>query len=632
MFKSIVIKIISGIIYLALYTFLRFVFSIPEEISLLIVILFIFILHNILESAINYISEQVLSVKNKKFIQALDHFENRLNDISHYHELFPEFYHLFNTLFPEKSWLFYVFEESLFRMIKYDTSKIEESLPEEIKYQIESDEKIIINLRELKTKTAADLNFKTDLFLEHDLDSVIPIKGKTQIVALIFTEESNLEFINNTEIAKRAERTLLRAGQILEHTALYLDVIQRNLEIKKIFEVSQKLLTSLNTEEILEFLLDALAEVIPFDAGVIFLFDPETKKLFKKASKGYEEGIDFTLKIGQGACGRVAETRRISLIKNVESADHYYPIRPQTRSQVSIPLERQNELMGVLSLESDEVGYFTFHSIELLNLFSNQAVIALYNAKQYEISLTKTHLEHELINAAKVQKVLLPQRSPFFENLRISFSHIPSKLVSGDLFDLAGIDDKTLGLVVGDVSGKGAGAAIMMSLVLAGFRAYKKSRLAVCEVVARLNNLLEESVSDGRYATLFYALISTKKNQITFTNAGHNPPFLFRANGDIEELSGGGIVLGYLANQNYIQKTIPFTRGDILLTYTDGITEALNIEGEEFGEERLKQVVKESTDLNCLELKNKILEEVDNHTKSDLISDDRTMVIVKFNH
>jgi sigma-B regulation protein RsbU (phosphoserine phosphatase) len=225
---------------------------------------------------------------------------------------------------------------------------------------------------------------------------------------------------------------------------------------------------------------------------------------------------------------------------------------------------------------------------------------------------------------------LLPQRSPFFENLRISFSHIPSKLVSGDLFDLAGIDDKTLGLVVGDVSGKGAGAAIMMSLVLAGFRAYKKSRLAVCEVVARLNNLLEESVSDGRYATLFYALISTKKNQITFTNAGHNPPFLFRSNGDIEELSGGGIVLGYLANQNYIQKTIPFNRGDILLTYTDGITEALNIEDKEFGEERLKQVVKENTGLNCLELKDKILEKVDNHTKSDLISDDRTMVIVKY--
>ena len=144
-------------------------------------------------------------------------------------------------------------------------------------------------------------------------------------------------------------------------------------------------------------------------------------------------------------------------------------------------------------------------------------MIALYNAKQYEISLSKKHLEHELVNAAKVQKVLLPQRTPVYDHLQISFSHIPSKLVSGDLFDLAAINDHTLGLVVGDVSGKGAGAAIMMSLVLAGFRAYKKSRLAVCEVVARLNNLLEESVSDGRFATFFYALLSTEKKQITFT-------------------------------------------------------------------------------------------------------------------
>jgi len=257
-------------------------------------------------------------------------------------------------------------------------------------------------------------------------------------------------------------------------------------------------------------------------------------------------------------------------------------------------------------------------------------VIAIHNAKQYEISLTKKNLEHELINAAKVQKVLLPQRPPVQENLSISFIHIPSKLVSGDLFDLVGIDNKTLGLVVGDVSGKGAGAAIMMSLVLAGFRAYKKSRLAVCEIVARLNNLLEESVSDGRYATLFYALISTENNQITFSNAGHNPPYLFRIDGEIEELTDGGIVLGYLANQIYKQKTIPFNRGDILITYTDGITEALNRDGEEFGVERLKHILKNHSDLSCHNLRNKILEEVNNHTKSKLISDDRTLVIVKY--
>jgi len=630
MSKSIVLKIVSGIFYLILYALLRFVLYLSEELSLITIILVFLTVHPKLEMLLESLNSYISMSKYKEIKQALDHFGIRLNDLSHYHELLPEFYHLFNVLFPQNTWLFYIFEKSSYQMIKYDTSKVEENLPEEIKFQIENDEKLILNLRESNNRAAKNHNFQIKPFLEHDLDSVIPIRSKNKIVALIFTEKPNLEFVNCTEIAEIFERILLRAGQILENTALYLDVIQRNLEIKKIFEVSQKLLTSMNTENILEFLLDALAEVIHFDAGVIFLFDPETKKLFKKVSKGYEDGIDLTLKIGQGACGWVAETRRISLIKNVEFADHYYPIRPQTRSQVSIPLERQDELMGVLSLESNEVAHFTFHSIELLNLFANQAVIALYNAKQYEISITKKHLEHELVNAAKVQQVLLPQRPPVFENLSISFSHTPSKLVSGDLFDLAAIDDSTLGLVVGDVSGKGAGAAIMMSLVLAGFRAYKKSRLAVCEVVARLNNLLEESVSDGRFATLFYAILSTKKNQITFTNAGHNPPYLFRTNGHIEELRSGGIVLGYLANQIYTQETVSFNKGDILLTYTDGITEALNMESEEFGEARLKQVVKENLNLSCLQLKNKILEEVDNYTKSELISDDRTMVIVKF--
>jgi sigma-B regulation protein RsbU (phosphoserine phosphatase) len=621
---------IIGVLFLGFYAFLRSLVGVPEEISIPLVILLLLLSHSRIETMIIFMMEKLFTGQSSTFLNALDHFDTRLNDISHYHELLSEFYHLFNNIFPEKSWVFYVFEDAAFQMIKYNTSKVEDIIPDEITYPIELMGKSVLDLIEFKTESLINSHFNLDIFVKNDLQYLLPISGKNQTVALLFTETSNLKFMNNTDLFEKFKKSLLRAGQILENTALYLDVIQLNLEIKKIFEVSQKLLTSMQTEEVLNFLLDSLSEVIPYDAGVIFLFDPETKKLYKKVSKGYKDGLDLTLKVGQGACGWVVETRQISLIKNVEHAEHYYPIRTETKSQVSIPLEIQDELMGVLSLESNEVGHFTAHSIELLNLFANQAVIALYNAKQYEISLTKKHLEHELVNAAKVQEVLLPQRTPVYEHLQISFSHNSSKLVSGDLFDLAAINEQTLGLVIGDVSGKGAGAAIMMSLVLAGFRAYKKSRLAVCEVVARLNNLLEESVSDGRFATLFYALLSTDKNQITYTNAGHNPPYLFRKNGTIEELSNGGIVLGYLANQIYTQQKTPFNKGDLLLTYTDGITEAMNINDEEFGEERLKTVVLENSDLSCHRLRNKILDEVNSFTKSDHISDDRTLVIVKY--
>ncbi len=621
--------ILQVVFFLLIYILLRTVFHIGDIPAVFIVTLLILVFKSAIDNLLFSLWGCVINRNYVKIEKALTTFEDHLDGISHYHELFPQFYHLFNLIFIPKSWLFYVFEDSGFRIVEYDTSKFEEGLPVEINFYNDQETTEIIDLKELNKSTMNDSSFQAKTFLNNQLDMLIPIRGKSQIVALLFISRSNGNFIQNNKIRKSTEKVLQKAGQILESTALYLDIVQRNLEINKLFEVSTKLLSTLNTDDILDFLLDSLSEVIHFDAGVIFLVDPERKKLYQKVSKGYEKGQDLTLKLGQGACGWVAETRNISLIMDVDLADHYYPIRKETRSQISIPLIKQDELMGVLSLESNERNGFSNQSLELLKLFANQAIIALDNAKQYEISLTKMHLEHELVDAQKVQKVLLPQHPPNFKDLNISFVHIPSKLVSGDLFDLVSIDEHLLGLVLGDVSGKGAGAAIMMSLVLAGFRAYNKSHLTVCEVVARLNNLLEESVSDGNYATLFYALISTKQQTITFTNAGHNPPLLFRTDGSIEELSVGGIVLGYLVNQIYKQTTVPFLPGDLLLTYTDGISEALNIKDEEFGEERLKSVVKENLHLNSYELKNKILQEVDLFTQSDNISDDRTIVIVK---
>ena len=415
-----------------------------------------------------------------------------------------------------------------------------------------------------------------------------------------------------------------------ENTSLYQEVLQKNLQIKRLFEVSQEILSSLNTDKILDFLLNAIDDLIPFDAAVIFLFDPNSKKLHKKVSKGYDGSIDLTLKLGQGACGWVAQNKTASLLGNVNKAKYYYPVRKATHSQITLPIQIHDELIGVLCLESDELNHFTKQSLDLLSLFANQAAIALNNAKQYEISLVKKSLEHELIKASQVQKVLLPERPPVIENLNISFSHIASKIVSGDLFDLVPINLKTLGLTIGDVSGKGAQAAIMMAVLLAGFRAYKKTHSAVCEIVARLNNLLYESISDGRFATLFYALISIEHNNITYTNAGHNPPILIRADGTMEKLKGNGLVLGFLPNEVYKQETIPFNRGDTLICYTDGLTEAFNLEDKEFGEERLVKALQKNIALNSYELKKKVLNEIRRFTQRDNFKDDLTIVVVKY--
>jgi serine phosphatase RsbU (regulator of sigma subunit) len=559
----------------------------------------------------------------------LQEFNLKLNQIVDYNELLDEYSAVFEKILPHGPWILYVNKDHLFQHCRARPERLAEVLPLTMAIKTGQDNRLLHPSAELFMMPLAAEPLLS-LLRKENLDTVLSIPGKNRRVALVFSKARNFDFITKKSTSALAERVFNKSGQILENTLLYLDVVQKNLQINKLFEVNQQIQSSLNTEKILNFLLQALSEVVSFDAGVIFLFDPDSKKLIRKVSKGYDQDLDLTLKVGQGACGWVAQNKQLSLLEDVRKSSEYYPVRKETLSQIALPLLFQNELIGVLCLESNQLGYFTSRSLELLNIFAMQAAGALNNSKQFEIFLAKQSLEHELLKAGKVQKVLLPSHPPSFTNLNISFSHIASKIVSGDLFDLVPMDDQMLGVIIGDVSGKGAHAAIMMSLLLAGFRAFKKSALTVCEIVARLNNLLEESVSEGNYATLVYLILSTRENKIIYTNAGHNPPILLHADGSVEKLMGGGIIVGYLPNQIYIQITRPFQKGDTLFCYTDGLTEAINLDGVEFGEERLLQLLRKNGHLNSYQLKNLVLEEVNRFTQMKEVRDDLTIVIVKY--
>jgi sigma-B regulation protein RsbU (phosphoserine phosphatase) len=621
--------VLEFLLYLLIFIILVYLFHLSEFISSITIILIFLILHE----KIKHFIKISISHKFYKSIfqveQSLLQFNNKLNRTTDYHELLADYSVLFDKIFSDKYWVFYIFETTSFKLLPLSDLSQNMRLPVNIRIKAE-EEKFIENVNTIAINNIYDIIFEASDFPENNFDKLVIIDGKSQTIALTFTNSQNLYFLDDKNIADLFARVIRKSGQILENTALYLDIFEKNLQIKKVFEVSEKLLTSLNTNQILDFLLDALDQLIPFDAAVIFLYEPETEKLYTKISKGYAPNTDFPHKIGQGACGWVAKKKQISVIDDVTKSKIYYPARKETRSQAAIPLQIRDELIGILCLESDKLGYFTTQSLDVLNIFANQAAIALNNAKQYEVNLAKQSLEHELLKASKVQKVLLPDRPPSYKDLNISFAHIASKIVSGDLFDLVAIDNKTLGVIIGDVAGKGADAAIMMSVVLAGFRAYKKSFQKVCEIMARLNNLLYESIEDGYYATLFYGIISTDTKVITYTNAGHNPPYLINSDGAFVKLTGGGIVLGFLSNETYTQKTIPFRKGDILVCYTDGITEALNLNDEEYGEKRLLHILQQNLHLNSYELKKTIIKDVNNFTENKDLSDDLTIVIVKY--
>ncbi len=618
-------KFFQFAIYLSIYLLLADILHLPGLLAIAVIIIIFLILQSRIQQPVrSFISRRfyphITTIEN-----TLQEFNLQLNQIVDYHELLNEYQSVFEKILVHGPWILYVIKENRFQRCRTYPERLAEVLPTTLDLKISTDKRLLQS-----TENLLILSSLVSPFKKENLDSVLSIPGKNRRVALVFSKGRNFDFITKKLTSALAERVVNKSGQILENTLLYRDVVQKNLQINKLFEVSQQILSSLNTEKILNFLLQALSEVVSFDAGVIFLFDPDSKNLIRKVSKGYDQDIDLTLKVGQGACGWVAQNKQISLLEDVRKSPEYYPARKETLSQIALPLLFQNELIGVLCLESNQLGYFTSRSLELLNIFAMQAASALNNSKQFEIFLAKQSLEHELLKAGKVQKVLLPSHPPSFNDLNISFSHIASKMVSGDLFDLVPMDDKMLGVIIGDVSGKGAHAAIMMSLLLAGFRAFKKSALTVCEIVARLNNLLEESVSEGHYATLVYLILSTREDKLIYTNAGHNPPILLHADGSVEKLMGGGIIIGYLPNQVYTQITRPFQKGDTLFCYTDGLTEAINLDGVEFGEERLLQILKKNGHLNSYQLKNLILEEIHNFTKMKEFNDDLTIVIVKY--
>jgi sigma-B regulation protein RsbU (phosphoserine phosphatase) len=225
----------------------------------------------------------------------------------------------------------------------------------------------------------------------------------------------------------------------------------------------------------------------------------------------------------------------------------------------------------------------------------------------------------------------MPQLSGF----EIAGTSIPSKQVGGDYFDFLDLGKGRLGIAIADVSGKGIPAALLMANLQASLHAQTLETEHVAEVATRINNLLVKSTDANMFVTFFYGLLDRSKNTFTSTNAGHNPPLLLRSDQTTELLEKGGLVLGFLSDQKYEQQTTTLGPGDILVLYTDGITEARSPEEEKavedklFGEDRLVQIVKDNASLSAREIQSAILQAVSAHTKNTPQGDDITIVVIK---
>jgi serine phosphatase RsbU (regulator of sigma subunit) len=271
---------------------------------------------------------------------------------------------------------------------------------------------------------------------------------------------------------------------------------------------------------------------------------------------------------------------------------------------------------------------------ELGDLAASFNAMSLAVKKGREEAILRAHLESELDTARKIQEKLLPHKMPRFHGFEIAGTSIPSKQVGGDYFDFLDLGEGQLGIAIADVSGKGIPAALLMANLQASLHAQTFETEKVADVTARINDLLVKSTDSNMFVTFFYGLLDRNRSTFTSTNAGHNHPLLLRSDQTMEFLTKGGLVLGFLPDQKYDQQTTTLQPGDVLVLYTDGITEARTPDEEEagetlFGEDRLVRVIEENAILSAREIQAAILNAVSEHTKNTPQGDDITLVVIK---
>jgi sigma-B regulation protein RsbU (phosphoserine phosphatase) len=337
----------------------------------------------------------------------------------------------------------------------------------------------------------------------------------------------------------------------------------------------------------------------------------------------------LTVKLGEGIAGWAASTGESVIVRDVRDDPHYKNARPTTRSEMAVPLKKRNTVIGVFNLESDQVGAYTEADVTLIESFANHAAIALDNARLHEEATHGRQLRDELKVARRIQQRFLPKSDPTVRGFEVSGRTVPSKEVGGDYYDFIWIGEDHLALVIADVAGKGVPAGLILASFRASLITETRESRSPSEILANVNFLLSRSTETQDFVTSFLGVLDIRDRQLVYTNAGHNWPYLLRRDGRIERLETGGPILGIMKSVPLESASTVLGSGDLLVLFTDGITEAMNRKGEQFGEERLEPLLASLSHLPASEIRDAVFREVSAFVGRAPQSDDQAIVVVK---
>ena len=308
--------------------------------------------------------------------------------------------------------------------------------------------------------------------------------------------------------------------------------------------------------------------------------------------------------------------------------------------RLAVPLRTRSEILGVLLLgDRPHRSGFSAHEKQVLRACADQFALMIENARLIDRFVEQETLRRDIALASDVQRRLLPEAPPQVDGVDFAAASVPARRIGGDYYDFVELRDRAIGIALADVSGKGVAAALIMSVVQASLRIISsEGDVPPPRLVARMNEFVYRSTPASKYATFFYAQLDAAGRHLRYVNAGHNAPYLLRAGWrstagsappEIEELSTGGTVVGMFPEMEYEEATVELCPGDVLLAFTDGVPEAHNPENEEFGEERLQQLLRQTAHLPANEISARLSDEMKDWIRDAEQYDDLTFIVMK---
>jgi len=456
----------------------------------------------------------------------------------------------------------------------------------------------------------------------------IPLKTNNKLAGFILLDKMPMD------MQARRSGTLYnfvvdQLAVLLEKRKLYHRIRLEARKQEALSLIASRMAVTRNTTRIFNMLLDQVNTIVPFDACGVFLASPEGVNIEKFLQRGYNTRRlnPLKLKIGRGIVGRCIATRKAVSIPDVRREKAYISGRSDSRSELCVPIAGGSQIYGAMNLESNKVAAFSDDDLDFLQTIATQAGVLM---ERYHIEKhvdIQSDISEDMDKAQIIQRSILPETLPVHDEVEFVIRYLPNKKISGDFYDISSKTEDVFSVAIGDVVGKGISGALIMSNFYAAYLNESQKGHPLATLITNLNKYLTDDTQLDEQVTFFLSKMDVDSGVIRYVNAGHPAPLILHQDGTFERMETGGPLLGFDSEFTYEMGEVNLQTGDLLVLYTDGITETIGKSGQLFDESGLINAIQSIQDEPIHEIAQQFMEKLEKFSGKQSFEDDLTFIL-----